>query len=222
MPHKAWVLAPQCGRGAAADRDRLIECLACLHPTCRPGNAKAGPDGRSTCLVTQPNGRDVTDEDVVRAIGELSRFDGRRLFWLVTSVTQGPLPSQRFLKTDGLKSEISVDALWMALNDAAAARDKEPLVAIVDVCHAAPPKHLELHEQLVVVASSMEDELAFADDGGGWLTQRILDHLFDGATGTITVADLDAALAKRRDADDNGLQRPVVFPGRHKTLPLNL
>jgi hypothetical protein len=207
-PKRAWIIAPA-GAGVAKDRETIDHLLCHLHPDCRPAEV---------VWVGDENG--VTDESICGALDAISAHRGWRLVWVVGETEVNRI-GDRKLKTEGLP-DLSIDGLWKRLANAARAWPTDPLIALFDVCHAAPPSELAAAPSLVALASSAEDELARATETeGGWLTRHVARALLEGHE-VITPLDLNLRLQKDRTRQGHGMQRPVLHVGAaFEQLPLN-
>lgn len=210
-PLGAWVIVPPAACGShEADRRTLAALLTDgLDPQHRP--AEIHP-------LACPDAGTVHEAFVYRILSEgLRSARAPRLVWIVADTEEAL--GDRFLRTEAARPRLTLHNLWRCLIAAARASERHPLVAFVDVCHAAPPPELRapLPPNLVVFASSATDEKARADANGSWFTQKVARLLTEGPACEVTAGDLAHWLKQARPVD----QMPFVHLGDHWTLVLN-
>ena len=136
---------------------------------------------------------------------------------LGSSIQVSPKHCQPEQRQNPRHNKIKIRELWKAFHEAAENRP-DPLIAIIDICHASPPPTSALSNNLAFLAASQRDELA-SDTEGGWLTQTILSAL----TKTNTTAQkrfshlCDIVIQTREAAN----QKPVIHLGRRGSYVLN-
>lgn len=198
QPYKAWLVAPK-GRGTDTDA-QAIQALA-LDP--QPIWVRVSPHKAK----------------VVKALKELAAHDGPRLLWIVGNACFDD--PDWCLRTDCISDGLRLGAIGELLATAADAH-AAPLIAIVDVCHAGhvKPTRTLKHDNLALFLACDQDELARADDRGGWLTRALIDALTT-LPGAIDLHTLDGFVLRRRNEEALGTQWPHALLGKLKAHVLH-
>ena len=212
-----WIIAPLTGTGTHASRMRLLQMFKEeFAADFRPADVRVvgadSPLGGGE--LTRICGRDSVDG----ALEQIAEHNGPRLIWIVANTRVRR--RDRYVDLDGATDDpLSVGALWEDIEAAASKQPNQPLIAVVDACHAAPPAHLAKRDNFAWICSSALDEKARSTEAGAWMTLQLVDR-FTKLPGAVQLQDLTTHLANVRDSDGPG-QRPRHEQGDLATQVLN-